>query len=78
MTSLYILAINPFYQIHDLQMFSPILQSAFFILLTVSFVVQKLFSVMESLLFIFASVACAFGLTLYRFDSDCEGDLDRI
>ena len=61
MSSLYILDVNPLSDIWLANIFSHSI-GCLFILLGVSFAVQKLFGFMESHLFIFAFVACAFSV----------------
>ena len=61
MNSLYILDINPLSNIWFANIFSYSV-CCLFILLMVSFAVEKLFSLMQFHLFIFAFVACVFGV----------------
>ena len=61
MSCLYILDINPLSHKWFANIFSQFI-GCFFILLTVCFIVQKLFSLMWSHLFIFAFVVCALGV----------------
>ena len=57
------------YQIYDLQIFFPHSLGCLFILLMVSFAVQKPFSLMYSHLFIFAFVVFAFGVKFTKSSS---------
>ena len=61
-SSLYILDINPLSKwINGSQIFSPFPYVAFFILLIISFAVQKVFGLMWAYLSISAFVGCVFG-----------------
>ena len=60
MNSLHISDVNPFWS-HHLQIYSPVLQIVFFILLIVSFAVQKLLSLIRSHLLILGFISITLG-----------------
>ena len=72
-SSLYLLVINPLLDTWLANIFSHSICSLF-ILLTISFAVQKLYSSMLSQLLILAFVACAFGVIAKNYCQDpCQG-----